>query len=214
MRVLSVDIGWRHLAYIHMIVTLENIEIETWEIVDIIADESINVNESTTDVLITKSAALLGSVVKKWSDWKPDIAYLENQPLGQMARNVKTKTLSHVMQALLIANGIPVQFVSPKKKLAGMEAVSSYYDNKKFAVLATTNVLENCGLTKWLEWFQTLTGKRDDLADALLQGYHAGKAALVARLPKTRKPRTKRKRDSHAEAQAAVILEVDGVLEH
>ena len=199
------------MAYAIMILEKDSFLIESWEMVDILSDESINVNDSTTDVLITKSAKLLRELVLKWSLRKPDIAYLENQPLGQMARNVKTKTLSHVMQALLISYDIPVQFVSPKKKLQGMEGVGSYSDNKKFAVAATVKLLEN-EKSDWLSWFQEVSGKKDDLADALLQGFHAGKSSIIAKQPKVKKSRTKRKRDSHADASAVVFKDVEDSL--
>lgn len=207
MLVLSVDIGWRHLAYTLMEVNETMIDIKEWKIVDIIDDESINVNTSTTDVLINKSAALLGSLVKSWITSKPSIAYLENQPLGQMARNIKTKTLSHVMQALLIAEGINVQFVSPKKKLKGMEDIGSYSDNKKFAVASTVKLLEEHSLTEWKKWFEEVKGKKDDLADAMLQGYYAAKTALIVKKPKrAREP--KKKRNSHLETELSLECEL------
>ena len=207
MLVLSVDIGWRHLAYTIMEVNESTIEIKEWKIVDIIDDESINVNTSTTDILINKSAAILGTLVKSWITSKPSIAYLENQPLGQMARNVKTKTLSHVMQALLIAEGISVQFVSPKKKLKGMEDIGSYSDNKKFAVAATIKLLEEHNLIDWKKWFEEVKGKKDDLADAILQGYYAAKTALIVKKPKkAREP--KKKRNSHLETELSLECEL------
>ena len=192
------------MAFANLILSPDLI-IEEWEIVDILKDDTINVNDTSTDILISKSASFLGSLVDRWALWKPDVAFLETQPLGQMARNVKTKILSHIMQALLLAKGIQVQFVSPKKKLKSMETVGTYSDNKKHAVEATVKLLDFYKLD-WLEKFQSLKGKRDDLADALLQGYYAGKSALVVKAPKIKKEK-KRKRDAHLETLKSLSLE-------
>lgn len=204
MRILSVDIGWRHMAFAHLIFN-PDLDLQEWEIIDILKDETINVNDTTTDILIAKSASALGCLVDRWAEWKPDIAFLETQPLGQMARNVKTKILSHIMQALLLAKGILVQFVSPKKKLKSMDMVGTYSDNKKHAVEMTLKLLESHNLPLWLDKFKSLKGKRDDLADAFLQGYYAGKSALVVKGPKIKKERVKRKRDAHSDTLKSLI---------
>lgn len=215
MIVLSVDIGWRHLAYALLDLTESSIIINKWKIVDIIEDELINVNETTTDVLISKSAKILGCLVKEWALCNPEIAYLENQPLGQMARNVKTKTLSHVMQALLIAEGIKVQFVSPKKKLAGMQDCGSYSDNKKFAVASTLKVLSEYNLLEWINWFDAVKGKKDDLADSFLQGVYAGRSTLREnkKIKKNTegvsKKTVKRKRNAHTDTELLLKSELD-----
>ena len=195
------------MAFADMTVTPSELRIHTWEIVDLIQDESVNVNESSTEVLIQKSAQALQRIVSEWTVDKPDVAFLESQPLGQMARNVKTKTLSHVLQAMLIAKDVTVEFVSPKLKLKGMPA-GSYGDNKKFAVASTLKLLEACGLLAEKEEFETKKGKRDDLADALLQGYYAAKL-LLSKTAKSTKPKAKRaKRDAHATTQNAIVGEL------
>ena len=211
MRVLSVDIGWRHLAFADLTVTESSLSIHEWEIVDVIKDESVNVNTATTEELIRFSAPLIGAVIQRWTLSKPDVVYLENQPLGQMARNVKTKTLSHVMQALLLAQGIEVVFVSPKKKLKGMTDVGSYGDNKKFAIEASLKLLREQECSTWFEWFDTKSGKRDDLADALLQGYFAAKDSMIKKKPKAKTKRPKR--DAHADTERSVQGELDFVVD-
>lgn len=200
MIVVSVDIGWRHLAYAKLDVTIETFTILEWAVVDIIDDETINVNKTSVEDLVKASAANFGAVV---ANWTCDVAFLELQPLGQMARNVKTKTLSHIFQAMLLARGIRVEFVSPKLKLAGLDA-GSYGQNKKFAVeTAYKLVAEN-------EWKTTLDNakKKDDLADALVQGIYAARAELTPR-PLKRKREPKQKVKHHDVAAAAAVLDLD-----
>jgi hypothetical protein len=170
----------------------------------LINDESINVNKTSVEDLVTSTAKELFSYVERWAQWNPDVCYLESQPLGQMARNVKTKTLSHIIQSLLIAKNIPVKFVSPKLKLCGIpqDGIKTYSQNKKFAVESVITLLKQKD-QKWCEWFQQLKGKKDDLADALLQAYYGS-------LIKEKKPRSKTKRakiDSHEKTEK--ILSVD-----
>jgi hypothetical protein len=230
MRVLSVDIGWRHLAYALLEVTLDSLRVVQWQVLDLLGEEGadLNVNKTTLEELVRRTAPAFQAAVKSWCevDWAgdgasvgpPEIAYLESQPLGMQARNVKTKTLSHVFQALLLAQGVAVQFVSPKKKLLGMLEGGTYADNKKFAVASAGSVLTSCGLEEWADWFEDVAGKRDDLADALLQGYYAAKDALTTKPKKPRKAvkaateparkRPKKKPSAHATAEAAVALDL------
>jgi hypothetical protein len=176
MKVLSADIGWKHLAFAYFEKENEELIIKQWKIVDLIDYVNIpNINKATLDALIKDSALKIKDVVEEWSLLCPDIVYLENQPLGPMARNTKTKSLSHIFQAMLVCKGINVTFVSPSLKLRGMESKGSYAENKKFAVASCASILEECKQFEWKTWFLENKGKKDDLADAFLQGYHASK---------------------------------------
>jgi hypothetical protein len=199
MIIVSVDIGWRHLAYAKLDITLDTFTILEWDVVDIIEDEALNVNKTSVEDLVKVSAANFGDVVAKWSC---EVAYLELQPLGQMARNVKTKTLSHIFQAMLLARGIRVEFVSPKLKLAGLDA-GSYGQNKKFAVDTAYKFVADS------PWKETLdrAKKKDDLADALVQGIYAARAELTPR-PAKRKREPKQKVKHHDIASAAAVLDL------
>jgi hypothetical protein len=198
MRVVSVDIGWRHLAYAILDVSLEKFEILEWAVKDIIEDESVNVNKTSVEDLVKMSAAAFGKIVDGWNG---EVAFLELQPLGQMARNVKTKTLSHIFQAMLLARGIRVEFVSPKLKLEGQD-LSSYGENKKYAVAKAYELVNE-------EWKATLDGakKKDDLADALLQGIFAARKELTPR-PAKRKREKREKVNHHKLTADAAVLDL------
>jgi hypothetical protein len=198
------------MAFADMTINDAELLVHSWEIVDVIEDEGVNVNTTTTEDLIKISAPILASIVDRWTASKPDVIYLESQPLGQMARNVKTKTLSHVIQAFMQSRGIRVEFVSPKKKLKGMKIEkNSYSDNKKFAIERSLSLLGECGQTEWRAWFEDKGGKRDDLADALLQGYYAAKDEMIKSKKPPKQMRKKQKRDSHRVAEAAVASELN-----
>jgi hypothetical protein len=199
MRVVSVDIGWRNLAFVKMDVYGESYDIIEWKLVDIIDDESVNVNKTSLEDLVTLTAEKFSKVVH---DWDCEVCYLELQPMGQMARNVKTKTLSHIFQSILLSKGIRVKFVSPKLKLQGLEA-ATYAANKKFAVDAAYKIL---GESSWKSVLDDAK-KKDDLADAFMQGLFAARADLK---PKTAKrPRQPSvKKDRHAIATESAILDL------
>lgn len=150
---------------------------------------NVNVNDTSLDELIRLTVPAVAKILEFWVQWpgqtdvKPTIAFLEQQPLGMQARNVKSKTLSHVIQGLLISKGIPVVFISPQKKLKYMEQTGNYSDNKKFAVEETLRLLHsidpNESSNRWLQHFNSFK-KKDDLADSFLQGLYASKDHILA----------------------------------
>ena len=225
-RALSVDLGWKHLAYAILdIGNAENDEnhddfnILAWDCHNLLSEANINVNEASLDELIRLTVPSVALIIDVWTKWKPTIAFLEQQPLGMHARNVKSKTLSHVLQGLLLSKGIPVVFVSPQKKLKYMEQtgnVANYSANKKFAVDETTRLLmslrgdnEN---NAWLLHFQSFK-KKDDLADSLLQGLYASKDALLDQLKEMKRtdlePQRKKKKVDKKKSRKAAQLAVE-----
>lgn len=207
-RALSIDIGWKHLAYAMLEVGCENedkqakdeedFSIKAWNCESLLTS-TINVNDTSLDELIRLTVPSIAKIVDFWKKWpscedsKPSIAFLEQQPLGMQARNVKSKTLSHVIQGLLISNGIPVVFISPQKKLKYMEQSGTYSDNKKFAVEETLRLLNsidpNESSNVWLQHFNSFK-KKDDLADSFLQGLYASKDQILLII---KEKKTKRK---------------------
>ena len=177
---------------------------------------NVNVNDTSLDELIRLTVPAVANILEFWVQWpgqtdvKPTIAFLEQQPLGMQARNVKSKTLSHVIQGLLISKGIPVVFISPQKKLKYMEQTGNYSDNKKFAVEETLRLLlsvdPNESSNRWLQHFNTFK-KKDDLADSFLQGLYASKDHILALLKEDAKleklkVRNSKKRGFSAEVEA------------
>ena len=193
MKCVSIDIGWRNLSYCVLNVTESDYNIEQWEIFDLMPIENeININTTCLEDLIKLCAPKITDFIELFLNQNIEIAYLELQPLGPMARNIKTKTLSHILQTLFIAKNINVEFISPNKKLKGMERGNSYVANKKFAIQKVQELLsENI----WLEKFNEHR-KKDDLADAFLQGLYSAKETFI--IKKVKKPRQKKaKRNAH-----------------
>lgn len=201
------DLGWRHLAYAKLNVEKDSFEILEWDVISLLDDAvEVNLNKISLEELLKMTSKQLISTVNEWSlgDMKPEYVYLESQPLGQMACNVKTKTLSHIIQILFLSHEIDVKFISPRKKLEGMIGKSSYADNKKFAVERVKELLVG---NEHLEKFLTHKGKKDDLADAFLQGLFAAREQMIVK-PEP-KPKKKRKRsDIQEKIQSAIEMQV------
>ena len=240
MRIVSVDIGWRNMSYCIMDVNENDFEIIKWDIHNLI-DEGLEININTTclEDLIQLTAKSVSNLIETFKNENPIIAYLESQPLGPMARNVKTKTLSHILQTLLIAKDIKVEFISPKKKLKGMNVdfTKSYTNNKKYAVEKVKEILgyeeeenlqtdlqteEKTTIFKkheqWIKKFMEYS-KKDDLADAFLQGLYSARELFIkpkkatkkgnAGATKDNKEKTKKRKIHHEKTNDAVVLDLD-----
>lgn len=96
----------------------------------------------------------------KTLDPLPSEALIELQP----RKNIKSKTLSHCVQVMLLGAGIKtVKFVSAPKK--GLPLKTTYYGRKQCAIAAASKFLIG---SKFYEPFCRLK-KKDDVADALVQ---------------------------------------------
>jgi len=105
------------------------------------------------------------------------------------ARNLKTKVLSHILQCIILESrpDLNVSFVHPGLKLKDMPkplegGKTTYRENKMYAIqktadLLTTDLCKNKDVCK--ELYLDKKMKKDDLADAFLQGLFV--AHIVAR---------------------------------
>jgi len=212
MRILSIDVGLRNLAWCLMtrIPSKEtdwqgapwrgnSISIQHWKVLDIVEHAGqTNINLNKTDI-----ATIVPWFIKSLKDHEEilgsaiDLVLIENQPSGHCLAggvsisNIKTKVLSHLLQAFFVERNIQVKFVSPANKLkdAGefMSDTTLYSQHKKAAMALTEKCMMQMGEGYTVMW-NSFKGKKDDLADAFLQG-----VCSSLDLPKLS---SKRKRDS------------------
>ena len=95
---------------------------------------------------------------------RADELVVEIQPSNRgPCANTKMKCLSHVLQAMAVAAGVPVTFVSPKRKAGGKK--KTYAQRKKASVVDTLATLEAMGQSAAVGYIRMLK-KADDVCDA------------------------------------------------
>ena len=110
---------------------------------------------------------------------RADELVVEIQPSNRgPCANTKMKCLSHVLQAIAVAAGVPVTFVSPKKKAGGKK--KTYAQRKKASVVDTLAVLKSMDQSAAVGYVRMLK-KADDVCDAfqLAAAYLRGKGVEV-----------------------------------
>ena len=224
MKILSVDLGTRNLAW--CVLEREkkqewppdSVKIHAWKLVDI-TEESAKPIENVSDIDVASCVPLLVATLKKYKDELICVehAFLETQPIGRPggASNIRTKVLSHIFQAFLLEHNIPVTFVSPKLKTKHSGAdLTEYASRKKAAIKLTGECLEKIA-GEWNDFWKQKKGKKDDLADAFLQGVLATfpKEPKVPKVPKEPKepkeskdPKEKKKSPAHKKQKIPVPL--------
>jgi len=174
MHVLSIDVGWKHLAYCILNNKKEIIE---WEIINL-CEEEVNVNTLSIENLIENCKKGIEKFVNEKTKQLKDLnnsdikVFIESQPMGPFTKNIKTKILSHLLQYLFSIQDINIKFISSKTKLSalvnGKEKIP-YQKLKKLAIEHCKQLLLN---TNWFQYFNDIKGKKDDLADCFLQAYY------------------------------------------
>jgi hypothetical protein len=100
-----------------------------------------------------------------------DLVLIENQ-ISPIATRMKTIQGMLAQFFIMINENIQIQFISSKNKLKGLETnyeniTSQYKQHKKDAIFYTNNILEK-HFPSWKHIMES--SKKDDLADAFLQG--------------------------------------------
>lgn len=191
LKVLSFDVGTKNLAACELQVDPSGtFSVSSWTVESCVA-RGLNVNKTPVHELAPTFYAFVKKRVTKWfyNDDKTtkniSRVFIENQPLGGRgaARNLKTKILSHILQCVIVeaVPDVPVYFVHPSLKLKDMPREDgvrpTYRQNKLYAISKTTELVESAACQNkdvCTDLFISKKMKKDDLADAFLQGLYAG----------------------------------------
>jgi hypothetical protein len=208
MRVLSFDVGTKNLAFCDLTVLDTSFSISKWT-VESCVPSGLNVNETALVDLVPYFTDMLRRNMDSWASQEYDMVLIENQPMGGRgsARNLKTKVLSHILQAMFLDRDpkTKIQFVHPGLKLKDMprtEEKSTYRANKFYAITKTTELIGGSECTSQdlaSKVMSTKKMKKDDLADAFLQGFYFARMYLKGEIqeqvkaPVSEKPKTKKK---------------------
>lgn len=178
MIVVSIDVGAKNLAIVVLMLTeLDEITVQSMKVYNL---DNGNKKQFSTGDAVT---SLVGLVYEQLDTFKfADYVLIESQ----MGDNVKMKVISHSLQSILtcMANEKKIQlqiknirFCSPANKLKVFKDLpldenklptDPYRRKKKIAILHAQHALKED--LAHLECFNSHL-KKDDLADALLQGY-------------------------------------------
>lgn len=223
LRVLSFDVGTKNLAACDLTVeSTGSFTVTAWTVESCVA-RGVNVNKTPVHELAPTFYNFIKKRVNKWfyNDDKTSKnigrVFIENQPLGGRgaARNLKTKILSHILQCVIAeaVPEVPISFVHPGLKLKDMPRVDgarpTYRQNKLYAIAKTTEIVESelcLNKADCAALYVEKKMKKDDLADAFLQGLLAGSMYVrgdVIEAPSDDRPKKKKKTDAVKEAPPA-----------
>lgn len=228
LRVLSFDVGTKNLAACDLTVEANgSFTVTAWTVESCVA-RGVNVNKTPVHELAPTFYNFIKKRINNWfyNDDKTSKnigrVFIENQPLGGRgaARNLKTKILSHILQCVIAeaVPEVPISFVHPGLKLKDMPRVDgarpTYRQNKLYAIAKTTEIVESdlcLNKHECAALYIVKKMKKDDLADAFLQGLLAGSMYVRGDVieppsedrPKKRKAKAEIKEASPAEPAAA-----------
>lgn len=156
--------------------TANKAELVSW-LRDNIGDKCVQPIVAASNAADAAFPALARALVAKMAHLPDniDVVLIENQ-LGPMAVRMKMMQ-GMLLQWATMRGAIKVEFVSSANKLRSIEGVTDTYgDRKALGIAATRQLIDPNG--EWLTFFNGHK-KKDDLADAFLQG-RAYKSRLVS----------------------------------
>lgn len=180
-RVISIDVGLRHLAYVQLVVRDRDVRtavIESWRVVDLL--DGRRVKSVTFDETVRK---VLGFLDDTFEDG--DIVLIENQPctLNPRLKSVQMVIYTYFMTMNMHTSGYPdVRLISAVGKLQGLRNAPedliprktsdlTYAQKKRVSMQACEHYIRSVMINpgEVAGAFGRLKGKRDDLADSLMQ---------------------------------------------
>lgn len=183
--VLSVDVATKTLSFAVLeIDTRASLDLDTldksqikivwWEVIDAYQEAGMSDIKKPT---IADAVFAVTRTMMKRSELISTLsrAVIETQPMRRgPVSNPRSKCLSHVIQCVLVAAGVPVSFRQPTHKFGVFNTNPKslkYAARKKWAVETAQDILlridDDDG--KWAAYMGGLR-KKDDAADSLLQG--------------------------------------------
>lgn len=222
MRFLSFDVGTKNLAQCDLTLAADSFTVNSWT-VETCVEKTVNVNKTSLHELAPMFSSYVQKNLRGWLFENADTTrpkayahvFIENQPMGGRgsARNLKTKVLSHILQCAILdlRPDLAVSFVHPGLKLKDMvrtEGHSTYRENKLYAIAKTSEFVVSDRCTNKDEcktaYLDKKNTKKDDLADAFLQGLIAGsmhmKGLVIVAPEPVKKPRAAKKKAATAAA--------------
>ena len=203
--VISFDVGTVNLALWIGQMDGDVYVTQHWELINV---HTPNVPSSTIDRVCTCTVDALRAAQNRFVPTDETFVVIESQP----TTNIRMKCVSHVIQTWFYCHGFAedsIKFVSPRNKLTvytkplkdDVFFVSNAYRYRKDMSTAHARaLLEEHEQHEWLRFLNS-HAKKDDLADAYLQGCHSLKRLQSAsdratrRLSKSKKPVAKVKSD-------------------
>lgn len=187
--VLSFDMGVRNLAacLVQAAQPTDNsggFRVLHWEVLDLFPGRRAKAKPSISECNQRLQPALTSLLSRL--PCQPTAVAIESQPAGRSAAvgNTRMKVLSHCVEAFcaLRLPGVPVRFVAPRARYAlcdpdsvaaacdkKLKASRRYTLRKRMCADACEAMLNQLQEPGWLQMYKEHS-KRDDLADALLQG--------------------------------------------
>ena len=178
MKVLSIDVGIRNLAYCLFEVSetsykdvdelIGNIHVIDWAVISLTGDTKKKADRVS---LITIGRTMTDEFNTRFGCHKIDTVLIENQ-ISPIANRMKT-IQGMITQYFVMSNVPSIEYVSASNKLKlFISKKTTYNERKKLGIeVMNTQVLEKLDAGKWKTEFNTHK-KKDDLADSFLQSLY------------------------------------------